>query len=92
MLHAWVVRHHHGAAGYITELADHGGVRTPNDAHNAPLGAPCTGLRAQPGDFHDHMIAVHGIFDLVAWDKNVAIDVRQRQVGHHEPISIRMVH
>jgi len=34
---------------------------------------------------------VHGIFNLVARNENVAVDVRQRHVGHNEPIPIRMV-
>ena len=72
------------------ELADDGGMRAADDAHNAAFGAAGAGVAAEAVDLGDDVIAVHGVFDGVARNENVAIHVGKSDVGNDEAVAILM--
>jgi hypothetical protein len=92
VLDARVVGHDDGAAGDVAKLANNGGMRSTDDAHNAALGAACARLSTEASDFCDDVIAMHCVFNLVAGDEDVAVDVRESDVGYNETVAIGVVH
>src|SRR5271167_4333858 len=91
VLHARVVGDDDGAAGNIAELTDNGRVRSTDNAHNAALGAACAEQSTEASDLGDDVVTMHGVFNLVAGDKDVAIDVGESEVGYNETVAIRVV-
>lgn len=91
VLDARVVGDDDRAAGDVAKLANHGGMRSTDDADNAALGAACARLSTEAGDFCDDVITMHGVFNLVAGDEDVAVDVGESDLGHNETVTIGMV-
>src|SRR5712692_463589 len=56
-----------------------------NDAAFRPLRA---GDAAHALDLCHHLLAVHGVLDGVAWDENIAVEVRHRGIRHDEAIAV----
>jgi hypothetical protein len=90
VLDARIIRGDHTAAGSIVELADDGWMRAADNAHNAPFGTARAGVATEAGNFSDDMITMHGIFDGVARDKNIAIHVGQGNIWYNEAVAILM--
>src|SRR5208337_5514700 len=90
MLDARVKRHNDTAARRVLELADDGGMRAADDAHNASFGAAGAGVAAQAIDLGDDVIAVHGVFDGVAWNENIAIHIGKGDIRNDEAVAILM--
>jgi hypothetical protein len=61
-----------------------------DNADDAPFGTSGTGQTTEPGDSGNDGIAVHGVFNVIAWNENIAIDVGKRDVGDHEAVTILM--
>src|SRR5260221_14320713 len=59
-------------------------MRAGDDAENAAFGAAGTGHAAESGNFGDDVIAVHGVFDEVARDEKVAVEIGNGDVGDDE--------
>jgi hypothetical protein len=72
----------------VAELADDGGMRAANDADNAPFGAAGAGVAAEAGDFGDDVIAVHGVFDRVARNEDVAFHIGKCDIGYNEAVAV----
>lgn len=72
------------------ELADDGGMRAADDAHDAAFGAAGAGVAAEAGNFSHDVIAVHGVFDGVAGNKNVAIHIGKSDIGNDKAVAILM--
>src|SRR5579864_1883905 len=92
VLNARVVGQHYVVARTIAKEADNGRMRPVENAYDAPFGALRSGKSAYALDAHEHMIAVHRIFNRIARNKNVAINLRQRRIGHNKAIAIVMQH
>lgn len=87
---ARVIRRDDTPARGVAELADDGRVRAADDAHNAAFGAAGAGVAAEAGDFGDDVIAVHGVFDRVARNEDVAIHIGKCDIGNDKAIAILM--
>ena len=68
------------------------GMRAANDTNDAAFGAPRTGQTAETRNSCNHVIAVHGVFNVIAWNENVAIDIREGHIGHNEAVAILVKH
>lgn len=71
-------------------MADDGRMRAADDAHNATFSAAGAGVAAEAGDFGDDVIAVHGVFDGVARNEDVAIHIGKCDIGNDKAIAILM--
>jgi hypothetical protein len=88
VLHARVVGEDVIAALTVTEEADDawmGSVEDANDATFGPLGA---GTSTGSKDFGEDVVAVHGVLDGVAGDKDVAGVLGRGDVGYDEAIAV----
>jgi len=56
----------------------------------AAFGSSRSGKSAKASDSGDDRIAVHGVFDIIARNEDVAIDVGQRNIRHDEAVAILM--
>ena len=90
VLHAGIVGDDDAAAGGVTEEADDGGMRAGDDAEDAAFGAAGSGGAAEAGNFGDDVIAVHGVFDEVAGDEKITVEIRNRDVGNDETVAVLM--
>jgi len=90
MLDARVKRRNDTAARGVAELADDGGMRAADDAHNASFGAAGAGVAAEAVDLRDDVIAVHGVFDGVARNENVANHIGKGDIGNDKAVAILM--
>ena len=90
MLDAGVKRRNDTAARGVVKLANDGGMRAADDAHNAAFGAAGTRVAAQAIDLGDDVVAVHGVFDGVARNENVAIHIGKGDIGNDEAVAILM--
>ena len=63
-----------------------------NNANDATLGAARARDPAQPNNAGNDRVSVHGVIDMVARDEDIAVDVRERYVGHHKAIAFLMKH
>src|SRR5271157_2222023 len=63
-------------------------MRAADDAHNASFSAAGAGVAAEAGNFSHDMIAVHGVFDGVARNENVAIHVGKSDIGNDKAVAI----
>ncbi len=61
-----------------------------DDADDAAFGTSSTGQTAESGNSCDNGIAVHGVFDVIARNENVAIDIGKRDIGDDEAVTILM--
>ncbi len=90
MLHAGVVRKDVVAARTVTEEADDAGMSAVENADDAAFGA----LRAVTGagaeNFGEDVVAVHGVFDGIAGNKDVAGVLRGGDVGYDEAVAVVM--
>jgi hypothetical protein len=65
-------------------------MRAAQDANDAAFRTLRSGDSAQPLNFHENMIAVHGILDGVARDENVAVELRHRRIRDNKAIAVVM--
>jgi hypothetical protein len=65
-------------------------MRADDDAKDASFGAAGAGKSAEAGNFGDNVIAVHSIFDEVAGDEEIAIEVGNGHVGNDEAVAVLM--
>ena len=88
MLHARIVGNDDTAARIVTKETHDGGVGAANNLDDTSFGAMGAGQTAEAGNFGDYGIAVHGVFDVVAWDEDVAVEVGQGHIRDHEAVAI----
>ena len=91
VLDARVVGDNDSATRDVAELPDDRGMRAADDADNAALGTSRAGLPAEASDFGDDVIAMHGVFNLVARNEDVAVDVGKGDIGDDESVAIGVV-
>jgi|SRR5260221_2205325 len=63
-------------------------MRARDDAENAAFGAAGTGHAAEAGNFGNDVVAVHGVFDKVTGDEQVAVEIRDGDVGYDEAVAV----
>jgi hypothetical protein len=90
VLNARVVWCYNAAAGRIAEKTHDGGMRAADDADDASFGASRTGKAAEASDPGNHGVSVHRVFDVIARNEEIAIDVRKGNVRDHEAIAVVM--
>lgn len=90
MLDARVIGRDDTSARGVTELADDGRMRAADNAHNTAFGAAGAGVAAEAADLGDDVITVHGVFDGVARDEDVAIHIGESNIGNDEAVAILM--
>ena len=90
VLDAGIVGDDDAAAGGIAEEADDGRVCARNDAEDAAFSAACSGSAAEAGNFCDDVVAVHGVFDEIAGDEEIAVEIGNGDVGNDEPVAVLM--
>ena len=61
-----------------------------NDANDAAFGATGSERPAETDDAGDDGVAVHGIFDEIARDENVAVDIRESHIRNNEAVAVLM--
>jgi hypothetical protein len=90
VLHARVVGQDGVEARTVTEKTDDGRMRATQNAEDAPFGA----LRAVPGSRAENLgedaIAVHGVFNRISGDKDIAGVLRGGNVWHDEAVAVVM--
>jgi hypothetical protein len=90
MLDARIVGDDDRTAGGVAEQANDGGVSASNDANYAALGTASAGKSAKTGDFGDDGVAMHGIFDAVARNEDITVDVGKSDVSNNKAVAILM--
>src|ERR1700687_1580099 len=65
-------------------------MRAVQDTNDAAFGALCAKSPGAALDFCHDMVAVHGVFDGVTWNEDVAIELRHGDVGHDKAVTIVM--
>ena len=90
MLDAGIVRDDDAAARGVPEEADDGGMRARDDAEYATLCAAGSGDAAKAGNLGDDVVAVHGVFDEIAGDEEVAVEIGDGNVGNDEAVAVLM--
>ena len=85
LLDALVVRDHEIGFGLHAEFAHHGGVGSPQDAHDFGLGAA---VAADPAETHQDAIAVHGFGCCLGRDEDVAAQGLDGVVRNHEAVAV----
>jgi len=90
VLDAGIVGNDDAATRGVAEKADNGGMGAGDDAEDAALGAAGSGDAAEAGNFGDDVVAVHGVFDEVARDKKVAVEIGNGDVGNDEAVAVVM--
>src|SRR6266478_8951069 len=63
-------------------------MRAAEDSNDAALGALRSGDPAHALDSCQDVVAVHGVFDGVARNEDVAVEMRHRDFGNDETIAI----
>ena len=90
VLDASVVGQHHVALRAVSEQANDRGVRAVENPNDAAFGA-LPGRPTGPAlHFHEDVIAMHGIFDGVARDEDVAVQLWHGGIGHDKPVAVLM--
>jgi hypothetical protein len=90
VLNARIVGDDDATAGSVAEQADDGGMSASNDANDAAFGTASARESAEARDFGDDRVAMHGVFDAVARNENIAIDVAESDVGDNKAVAILM--
>jgi hypothetical protein len=90
VLDAGIVGNDDAATRSVAEKADDGGMGAGDDAEDAAFGAAGSWDAAEAGNFGDDVVAVHGIFDEVARDKKVAVEIGNGDVGNDEAVAVLM--
>src|SRR5215472_429008 len=90
VLDARVVRQHDISPCPIAKQANEGGMRAVQDSHDAALGPLRARYAAAPLNLHEDVVTVHGVLDRVSSDVHIAIELRDRSVGHHKPVAVGM--
>jgi hypothetical protein len=89
---------HYVAVAATMENADDGGMSAIEDADDAAFGAsgarcgpPATmrTVRARLNSGFD-LVTVHGVAQMIRWNKQVAIDIRARLIRHDETVTVAM--
>jgi hypothetical protein len=88
VLDAGIVGDDDAAARGVTEETDDGGMRAGDDAEDAAFGAAGSGGAAQAGNFGDDVVTVHGVFDEVARDEEIAVEIRNGDIGDDEAVAV----
>src|SRR5439155_13973042 len=88
VLNAIVIRQDDVAARCVAKQSDDCRMRAIQNANDSPLGALALGTGSDAAQFDLHMVAVHGVADRVARNKNVAIEIWHRLVGYHEAVAV----
>src|SRR5712692_1728559 len=63
-------------------------MRAPQDSNDAAFGALRTGDPAGALNSRENVVPVHGIFDGIARDENVAVQVWHRGLRHDEAVAV----
>lgn len=63
-------------------------MRTGDDAQDAAFGAAGAGKSAEAGNSGDDVVAVHGVFDVVAGDEEVAVEIGDGDVGNDKAVAV----
>jgi hypothetical protein len=90
VLHAGIVRDDDAAARGVSEETDDRGMRARDDAEDAAFGAAGSGGAAEAGNFGDDVVAVHGVFDEVAGDEEIAVEIGDGDIGNDETVAVLM--
>jgi hypothetical protein len=88
VLHANVVGENDVDARAIAEKTDDARMGAVENANDAAFGALSSGKAADTLEFRKDVIAVHGVFDSIARNKNVAVEVSNRSVRDDEAVAI----
>ena len=63
-----------------------------DNANYAAFGTARAGHTGEARDASDDVIAVHGVFDVVARDEKIAVDVGDSDIGNDEAVAVLMEH
>ena len=90
VLDAGIVGDDDATARGVTEKADDGRMRARDDAEDAAFGTAGPGRAAKAGNFGDDVIAVHRVFDEVAGNEEIAVEIGDGDIGNDETVAILM--
>jgi hypothetical protein len=90
VLNACVVGNNDAAPRGVTEETHDSGMGTADDANNAALGPACGRNAAEASDANDNRVAMHGVFDVIARNENVAINIGESDVGNDKAVAFLM--
>jgi hypothetical protein len=60
------------------------------DSNDAAFGTLRAGDAAEALNLRQNVIAVHRVSDAVAWDENIAVELRHRRIRHDEAVAVVM--
>ena len=90
VMHSRVVGKNHVATRAVAEETHDGGMCAMENAEDTAFGSLCAGGAADALDARNDAVAVHRIADCVAADVDVAVQVREGNIGDDEAIAIPM--
>ena len=83
-----IVRQHHILACAVAKQTDYRRMGPVQDSNNAAFSTlrPCDA--AQTLDLCQNVVAVHGVFDGIRRDEDIAVELRHRRIRDHEAIAV----
>src|ERR1700674_1219916 len=88
VLDADVVRQDDVSSRAIVEQADHGKRRAAENSNDAAFGPLRPGKTGHASELHKDMVAVHGVFDGIARNEDVAIQLRHGLIRNNEAVAV----
>ena len=74
----------------VAKQTDDGGMCPADNADDATFGAAGAGNSAETNKAGDDGVAMHSVFDVVARDKDVAVDVGQGDIRDDKTVAVLM--
>src|SRR5260370_19202797 len=63
-------------------------MRPSHVSNDAPFSSLRARIVAEPLNFCQNLVAVHGVLDPIAWDEDIAVEVRHRRIRDDEAIAV----
>ena len=90
VLNARVVRQDNVSVRSITKQANDGRMSPVQDSNDSAFGTLQAGETSTTLKLHQHVVSMHGVLDGVSRNVHIAIELRDRGIGHHKPIAVRV--
>jgi hypothetical protein len=90
VLNTVIVGKYDSAPRGVFKKTDDRRVGTTYDANDATLGAASAGNSREAIDSSDDMIAMHGVFNVIAGDEKVSVDIGDGYIGNYKAVAVLM--
>ena len=83
-----IVRQDHILLGAVAKQTDHRRMGPAQDSCNAAFGTLRAGDAAQTLNLGQHVVPVHGVFDGLARNEDIAVEVRHGRIRNDKPVAV----